>query len=263
MKKMLLISMAILLALALAVSAKRTMQFPHDFTQRECYRCHKFPERRPLILTSSIPRLCRGCHKEIKKATTHPVNMPPRSVEVPEEFPLRYGLLTCATCHDIHKVPRMMFGKKTFYLRVAADSRKAFCLKCHRESLNPAGHVAASRSHMVYQYAVYNDDSKLDPLSVHCISCHDNDISARIELKQTSGIWEHSGGGDHPVGNNYLAALMKNPQLAPVEDIDRRINLYNYKIGCGTCHSMYSKLPMKLVMNNDRGQLCTSCHSDK
>jgi predicted CXXCH cytochrome family protein len=37
--------------------------------------------------------------------------------------------------------------------------------------------------------------------------------------------------------------------------------LFDGNLGCGSCHSAYSKEPHLLVMNNRGSKLCLSCHT--
>jgi len=48
--------------------------------------------------------------------------------------------------------------------------------------------------------------------------------------------------------------------LKPAEMLDERIRLFDSRVGCGTCHSLYSKRAALLVMSNSRSNLCLSCH---
>ena len=42
--------------------------------------------------------------------------------------------------------------------------------------------------------------------------------------------------------------------------LDKRIRLFNGKVGCGSCHNPYSKNAKFLVIETEGGRLCLSCH---
>lgn len=43
--------------------------------------------------------------------------------------------------------------------------------------------------------------------------------------------------------------------------LDQMIRLYSGRLGCGTCHSVYSKHAKHLVMDNRGSRLCIACHN--
>ena len=65
----------------------------------------------------------------------------------------------------------------------------------------------------------------------------------------------------HPIGGSYGTAASAAPDLKPVASLDRMIRLYSGRLGCGTCHSVYSKLAKHLVMDNRGSRLCIACHN--
>jgi predicted CXXCH cytochrome family protein len=40
-----------------------------------------------------------------------------------------------------------------------------------------------------------------------------------------------------------------------------QIRLFDGRLGCGSCHSLYSQQQKKLVMSNQNGKLCIKCHN--
>jgi predicted CXXCH cytochrome family protein len=40
----------------------------------------------------------------------------------------------------------------------------------------------------------------------------------------------------------------------------KEVKLYEGKIGCGSCHNIYSKEKYMLVISNDSSVLCLECH---
>jgi len=41
---------------------------------------------------------------------------------------------------------------------------------------------------------------------------------------------------------------------------EQEIRLFEGRIGCGTCHDPFSKLPKQLVMSNKGSRICLACH---
>ncbi|MHC4317018.1 MAG: cytochrome c3 family protein [Planctomycetota bacterium] len=48
--------------------------------------------------------------------------------------------------------------------------------------------------------------------------------------------------------------------LKPAASLDRRIRLFDNRVGCGSCHSPFADDEALLVMSNLRSRLCLSCH---
>jgi predicted CXXCH cytochrome family protein len=48
--------------------------------------------------------------------------------------------------------------------------------------------------------------------------------------------------------------------LRPESALDRRVRLFDRRVGCGSCHSPYAEGRALLVMSNVRSRLCLSCH---
>ena len=106
----------------------------------------------------------------------------------------------------------------------------------------------------------------LDPLSTRCLSCHDGtmgqDVGVRAGGKRLGIAVERS----HPVGVVYRPSIesagggREGPMLRDLSQIDSRIRLFDGKIGCGTCHDLYSTIPKLLVLSQESGRLCRACH---
>jgi predicted CXXCH cytochrome family protein len=98
-------------------------------------------------------------------------------------------------------------------------------------------------------------------MSLTCIGCHDAYISEQVQFLG-SGVWLHTDKKkNHPVGISYKKISSKNIRdFRPAMLLSGEITLFDGKIGCGTCHNLYSKEKFKLVMNNRNSTLCFSCH---
>jgi len=268
-KTYLLIVLMIVFAACLVYSALRNRG--HDFLDNQCADCHaSTPEtgkRETLRMKASVEKLCRRCHQENKDSLSHPVEMVPVNIQSPADLPLSWeGKMTCATCHDIHASPSPGLDGTWYYLRREVIGQ-AFCIACHKDG--PAGQEEAGshardlgKAHMGF---AEGSGGRIDNVSQACLSCHDGAIAQNADVK--TGTWRHgvalSSGydaqGSHPIGIKYRRS-MKRGGLRPLEGLDRKIRLINGRVGCVSCHDIYSKLPKMLVMSNQGSRLCLQCH---
>ncbi len=246
---------------------------PHDFTGR-CTLCHEMGVNDTVLSTDMGTATCYQCHEAVaKNAYMHPVDIQPRTIHVPFDFPLsRDGLLTCSTCHDVHAPAITPFGTKTYFLR-RLQRGKPFCDSCHEQGDAMAGghEGALGMAHLESDAAAFATSAAfmgIDPLSRQCISCHDGNFAASVTLN--TGQWQHHSSlmnhdsGSHPIGIDYEAARLARggrSDLRPIEEVDRRITFYDGRVGCGSCHNPYSRNEKKLVMSNRRSALCFACHA--
>jgi predicted CXXCH cytochrome family protein len=104
-----------------------------------------------------------------------------------------------------------------------------------------------------------SSSKRMDPLSRSCLNCHDG--SAAIDAAHRSGFWGRSKKGEHPVGVLYEKGEKKRRSfLRPVASLPKSVRLAQGRIGCGTCHSPFSKEPMMLTLPIKGSRLCFSCH---
>lgn len=71
---------------------------------------------------------CVSCHPD---ADMHPVDIRPKSVPVPDGFPLQDGLLSCRTCHLTPTHPGLSRTPAPFLRGGPHASKSAFCFQCH------------------------------------------------------------------------------------------------------------------------------------
>jgi DmsE family decaheme c-type cytochrome len=100
-----------------------------------CHSVHAFHSEANLLKVSQ-PKLCYGCHTDIKPAFAQPFHH-----KVDE------GLMNCSDCHDPHGT----FKAKGLRSSVAGD---AVCVKCHSEAAGP----------FVYEHPPIKTEG--------CTSCH-------------------------------------------------------------------------------------------
>ena len=233
------------------------IQSIHSFSENECTNCHIDYKNNPKSLKSPVTLLCKKCHADITSMSSHPSDIYPVLAKIPPDLPLHSGMITCNTCHNIHRERFLTSGKKTFFLRSAKIGR-AFCISCH--IIMSEGHVETLVvAHPSKKYKVMDKSRLIDPASMECIGCHDGIQGRTVEHRLGPGIWSHES-SSHPISVGYNASRMKGKKLKPISMVDKRIRFFDGKIGCGTCHDLYSKIPKKLVMSNDGSKLCYECH---
>jgi len=253
-----------LLVLVIIVAAYTVTDTPHNFTEAECRDCHIDHGKDPARLAGPVTELCRDCHKRTIRANSHPVDMSPQTAKIPADLPLTDGKVTCNTCHNIHGEARQIFGYRSYFLRRPASDLRFFCVSCHEENRARPGHKElVTLAHMGSQYIVTDPDQPLDPLSIECIGCHDGSLGGDAQFELGEGIWSHPMTIAHPIGVHYNTARMRTAGLRPPTTLDRKLRFYAGRMGCGTCHDMYSTLEARLVMDNTESRLCTACHYDK
>jgi predicted CXXCH cytochrome family protein len=225
----------------------------------QCARCH-LGEPTPggkLLFVKEIDILCRECHQNQGKGLSHPSGIKP-SFPMPPEMRLDWlGRMTCMTCHQNHGTRK--------YLMATDKTGKAFCISCHQGSILAKGkyghEVISSQVHQA-QYEVTNLSEPLDRESQECLGCHDGSTAKLRNVNIGSGVWNHSdkAGFSHPVGVDYQQAARKG-RYRGMAGLKKEIRFFNGKLGCGSCHSLYSTLPSKLVMRNHGSALCLECHN--
>ena len=68
--------------------------------------------------------------------------------------------------------------------------------------------------------------------------------------------------GQHPIGVDYemVRASNRKAALKPMGLVDWRIQFFDGKVGCCSCHDPYSKIEKMLVMSDRGSNLCFACH---
>lgn len=236
---------------------------PHDFADF-CEQCHLNPPQagEDLIFTYDIDFLCQQCHDQMPK-NSHPSQIYP-SMEIPEGLHLDWqGRITCTTCHDPHaQTPAMLRGE---------DKGKYFCAQCHRDLLD------ATNKHQMIDGIAHSKNwtpptrdslsSQLDQVSLDCISCHEGSIAQATSFQMggepdplTGAISYRGSNFSHPIGMDYERVALGNAKLKQPGYLSPLISLYEGKVGCGSCHSPFSKERDMLVFSNNRSALCLECH---
>ncbi len=227
---------------------------PERDSRKNCLQCHPSwsrnyqPEENTLVLPVADRRMCLSCHHGavmesrplIAHGHQHPTLHDQRegkpagdttrfdNDEVPRDFPLKKnGHLDCASCHTPHKPPKeaVAQGRRNPWLR-KPNRNSSLCLECHASR-----HTGA-------------------------------------EDRQRKGL---------KVLNHPLGVMMKKPVVDKVQGYARREELQQglpdalkqagARLGdrgqliCQSCHQVHgAKGKALLVMENDQGALCISCH---
>ncbi len=229
---------------------------PHEFSSGECSICHFDEKKAPMNLKPGITFGCETCHSELSEAQSHPTDIYP-TFSIPKDMPLTEGKLTCITCHYVHPEEKNLFIKKHYFLRRQVRG-PFFCSICHE--LNEKGHITLENVH-AGSYRVTDRRTSIDRISIECIECHDRYITEPVDFLG-AGEWNHfTKKFNHPIGVSYKEiSARETRKYHPASMLSKEIRLFNGKIGCGTCHNIYSKERVMLVMNNRKSRLCLECH---
>jgi predicted CXXCH cytochrome family protein len=225
-----------------------------------------------------INRLCTtsSCH-DLDPALNHPTGVIPRSV-IPANMPLdSHSRITCLTCHDSADTTDYAsyfdIGLERFLRR---PSGVEFCAGCHMKMggtmyeqshwrFSAKAHLSSERTHGRLDEGFDRPTGEIDTESHLCLTCHD-DKTVTIPQANESARQKHARRQrmtDHPIGMNYEhTALWKRPgryRFPPRNQ--NRIRLFNGRVGCGSCHSLYSRTKKNLVVSDIQGALCRSCHN--
>lgn len=211
---------------------------------------------------------CVKCHTW-DATMSHPIGVA-ISAERAKGLPLVGGKVTCLTCHDPEKADGHQGQKargRTF-LRAEGES-KTLCVRCHASASTARVRehgMALGRAHIQGKAAgaaAAVGSGRLDAESTTCTSCHDG-TSAPDAGSHQSRWGSDDVATDHPVGvkvqSRPRSRTSEEMRFVEVSSIDKRVRLYDRAVGCGSCHSLYSRQDKLLVMSNTGSQLCLKCH---
>jgi len=244
--------------LGTAGTAYGHMEGPHEFSESECAMCHLDVDNNAGNLRPILSPTCKQCHPESRGALSHPVDFLPEAA-LPADLPLEEDHVSCITCHFAH--PFSIEPKRTAFSLLRRPGRgAAFCSACHK--IRERGHIFLDSAHEG-SYQAAEKSGSLDSYTLQCIECHDS----RIDNPRRGfglGKWRHVGPLklNHPVGVSLTdVAARRRKEFNPPGLLPKEVRLFSGKIGCGTCHSAYSKDRHMLVSSNHRSRLCLRCHN--
>jgi predicted CXXCH cytochrome family protein len=229
----------------------------HNFTERECSLCHYDVKNEPHHIKPTVILACNACHLKIKQNWSHPTDIyPVRSI--PAVLPLVDGRVTCITCHYTHPKQNVNFPQNNHLVRQVSRGIE-FCMSCHE--IDKEKHIGVVNIHPG-TFRSKDHSTRIDRMSLACIECHFSHMNSADGFLGTSRWGRFQKGFTHHVGIEYNRISPRNRRnFNPFSMMSKDVKLYGGKIGCGTCHSIYSKERNMLVMNNNGSKLCFQCHA--
>lgn len=251
----------VLLSLWVVLSAQADGEVkpPHQFHKDQCGLCHGTADSKyePADLPPVSSDICITCHSGMTGSMSHPVNITPGHLP-PPKMPLVNGRLSCLTCHFVHPTSLRANAFRRSLLRKAGMGAQ-FCMTCHRSGGNE--HTLFEKAHPVSRPNT-GRQLALDAYTLQCAQCHDGHLRPRRAVVGSGKrIRSSNRPGQHPVGVLLADVAANNPKrFKPLALLSEQMRLYDGRIGCGTCHSAYSKEKNMLVTDNRAGGLCLQCH---
>ena len=254
----------------------------HHF-QLPCVSCHDPesadpnhpPQERDNVgeVKGDINRLCTasGCHN-FDSLLNHPVGIKPKTT-IPRNMPLdRNSRITCLTCHDKPGSSDNTDEGRERSLHLPQGVK--FCSACHTRmggTLVKQSHWQFStRAHLISKKSRFPEPANfqsfsgnIDPESRSCLSCHDN-VTVTIPpqnetTRQKKRRWRKMT--DHPIGMEYRSVALRKMNGYKFPLMGDKIRLFNGRVGCGSCHSLYAQTKNNLIDRYERGVLCRGCHN--
>ena len=259
MNKFKYIGVLICLLVVLATQAESEVKPPHQFLRNQCGLCHATADGTDDVtnLQPVSSEICITCHSGITGSMSHPVDITPGNL-LPPEMPLVNGRLSCLTCHFVHPTSLQTNRFRRSLLRKTGMGAQ-FCMTCHPRGAND--HTLFEKAHPGSSSTI-GRHVDLDAYTLQCAQCHDRHLRPGRDVVGR-GKWRRpaNGQGRHPVGVELADVAAKNPKrFNPPFFLSEQMRLYDGRIGCGTCHSAYSKEKNMLVTDNRAGDLCLQCH---
>ena len=233
-----------------------SMQNTHRYTQKQCGVCHADLAENVNHLKPDSNSICLGCHGDMLQYQSHPIDVP-AGIPLPADLPLVNGRLGCLTCHFAHPLSDRSEKFGLYHLRKPGNGA-GFCTACHR--LNDKEHQFLENVHG-NSSGVIAVNGSLDTYSLQCVTCHDRHLDKGFGRAATGKRFRPDQQFNHPIGLSLDQAAGRNPRkFKPAGTLPKKIRFFNGKIGCGTCHNIFSKEKGMLVTNNHQSRLCLECH---
>lgn len=210
-----------------------------------------------LVVSLENSARCLNCHR-FEKTLTHPVHVSP-VLATPESLPLLQGQVACVTCHDAspeHRSAEVKVGQRV--------DGTGLCMSCHQgtPALSRGIHATATKlAHLQGDSHASrgHGGTGLDSESKSCMECHDGTLGSDAGAHR-SGL--SSDNTEHPIGVAMrFGGRTRESDFKLSRRVDDRIRLFEGMVGCGSCHSPYSRESAQLVINNRGSALCLNCHT--
>lgn len=287
-RKAAIIVLAIVSSISVGVLAKMQAgkDTPLHHFEMPCSTCHESEPAVPALQPSSaanvgrikgnVNQLCTtsGCH-DFDPMLSHPVGAVQRD-GIPYDMALdEQSRLTCLTCHNRprHQDDLNLRDGEAERLLYRPEGMQ-FCGKCHLKmrgtiveqshwQFSTCAHLRSqetgSNGHMNSAQFVGGIDSE----SRTCLSCHDDVFAVIPAYGRTARGKVQLGGNasDHPIGMDYQEATARRAgRFSFLPMVNQRVRLFDGKVGCGSCHSLYAKTKNALVEPFEKDVLCKKCH---
>ena len=250
-----------------------------------CETCHApssarqaavFEESPSPQLTGDVNRACTsgGCHA-YDRSLNHPVGV---AVPAPERLPSymppdHINRIDCLTCHSDPRPTTPVNDDDAGERMIIVPDGDDLCNSCHMQmrgnGRTPEHWRFSNKAHLgsigprppsTTGMDVAFDE--IDPESMTCVSCHD-EITVTVPQEnetytQRAARWTTMS--DHAIGMQYAAVARQRGELNYPPADTERIRLFDGKVGCGSCHSLYADNSAYLAAKQNNGQLCRSCH---
>ncbi len=228
--------------------------------------------------TGNVNRACTsgGCHA-YDRSLNHPVGVVvPDPERLPSYMPPDHiDRIDCLTCHSDPRptTPAVAdyddAGEKMIIVPDGDDLCGSCHMQMHGDGRTPAHWRFSNKAHLgpigplspsTTRMDVAFDD--IDPESMTCVSCHD-DIKITVPRAnetryERTARWATMS--DHAIGMRYAAVARQRGEFNYPPIDAERIRLFDGKVGCGSCHSLYADNPAYLAVQQTSGRLCRSCH---
>lgn len=214
---------------------------------------------------------CVQCHIQTR-GLNHPVGV---MAAEKTDLPLSNGRIDCLTCHtDKATSVTHTGGFVQGQANLLRKSPRVLCNSCHGSDLL-SKNDASSKSHGVAMAKAHLEEpankislsaGRFDSETRECLSCHDGSSASHSGVREpNSGIKSGtlmSIKSMHPIGVEYswMPKGRMAPQYKPVSSLPSSVRLFDGKVGCGSCHSIYSGEEQMMSVDPKRGRLCLSCH---
>lgn len=234
---------------------------------------------------------CLSCHRGLQRGG-HPMDVRPVDASPPVGWPLDgLGRMSCLTCHTNcgRKEGREALATRDDEPAAGSGaalrgelSDGAFCAQCHGRSgvtQAPGEARAARQSPPGERHAAYlalahpmeggseaGSAETTDAASRRCLWCHDGTVSgaADVALGSNLDVAPQLGGAkrSHPIGVVYppRPSPYREGGYVPAGSLDPRILLPDGRVGCLSCHDLFSSEESLLSMPNRGSALCDACH---
>ncbi len=239
------------------LAAYSQLKKSHNFTEETCDLCHFDIKQDASALKPMDNFKCEICHTDRRETLSHPFDIVPE-MSIPSDLPLVDGKMTCSTCHFTHPFS-MKSRLLSFFLLRRPGRGITFCTSCHKT--DEKGHLLYGTIHKG-TYEETNHNNTIDNQTLQCIECHGSHLTIS-KRSVGAGRWTHGKSQvNHAVGSVYESIVRTKPRdFHPKKKLSSNIRFFNGKIGCGTCHNVYSKEKSMLVVNNKKSRLCLECHN--